>query len=139
MLIQSRCIFRTFIFATAQVPATRKRNSMQYDRTFLVVTRHTKKTMCCVVAVANCLCINLSININLFQRITEWFGLEGTLKIIWFQPPCHKQGHLPLDEVAQSSIPPGLEHCQGGGSHSCSGQPIPVFHHPQTKEFLPNI
>jgi len=30
--------------------------------------------------------------------------LEETLKIIWFQPPCHEQGHLPLDQVAQSSI-----------------------------------
>jgi len=36
--------------------------------------------------------------------------LEGTLKIIWFQPLCHEQGHLPLDQVAQSSIQPGLEH-----------------------------
>jgi len=34
--------------------------------------------------------------------------LEGTLKIIWFQPPCHEQGHLPLDQVAQSPIQPGL-------------------------------
>jgi len=49
--------------------------------------------------------------------------LEGTLKIIWFQPLCHEQGHLPLDQVAQSSIQPGLEHCQGGGIHSFSGQP----------------
>jgi len=30
--------------------------------------------------------------------------------------PCHEQGHLPLDQVAQSSIQPGLEHCQGGAS-----------------------
>jgi len=51
-----------------------------------------------------------------YHRIIEWFGLEGTLKIIWFQPPCHKQGHLPLDQVAQSSIQPGLEHFQGGGT-----------------------
>ena len=29
------------------------------------------------------------------HRMIEWFGLEGTLKIIWFQPPCHEQGHLP--------------------------------------------
>ena len=36
------------------------------------------------------------------HRIIEWFGLEGTLKIIWFQPPCHEQGHLPLDQVAQN-------------------------------------
>jgi len=39
--------------------------------------------------------------------------LEGTLQIIWFQPPCHWQGHLPPDQVAQSSIQSGLEHCQG--------------------------
>ena len=37
-------------------------------------------------------------------RFIEWFGLEGTLKIIWFQLPCHEQGHLPLDQVAQSPI-----------------------------------
>jgi len=29
-----------------------------------------------------------------------WVG--RTLKIIWFQTPCHEQGHLPLDQVAQS-------------------------------------
>jgi len=73
------------------------------------------------------------------HRIIEWFGLEGTLKIIWFQPPCYEQGHLPPAQVAQSSIQPGLEPCQGGGSHSFSGQTGPVFHHPHGKEFLPNI
>ena len=36
--------------------------------------------------------------------IREWFGLEGTLKIISFQPPCHGQGHPHLDEVAQSPV-----------------------------------
>jgi len=65
--------------------------------------------------------------------------LEGTLKIIWFQPPCHEQGHLPLDQVAQSSIQPGLEHYQRRGIHSFSGQPISVLHHPHGEEFLPNI
>jgi len=69
----------------------------------------------------------------------EWLGLEGTLKIIWFQPPCHGQGHLPPDQVAQSPIQPGLEHCQGGDSHSFSGQPVPVPHHPCSEEFIPNI
>lgn len=34
------------------------------------------------------------------NRIMEQFGLEGTLKIIQFQPPCHGQGHLPLDQAA---------------------------------------
>jgi len=55
--------------------------------------------------------------------------LEGTLKIIWFQPPCHEQGYLPLDHVSQSSIRPDLKHFQGGGIHSFSGQPVPVSAH----------
>ena len=53
------------------------------------------------------------------------------MKIIGFQLPCHQQGHLPPDQGAQSSIQPGLEPCQGGGSHSFSGQPGPGFHHPR--------
>jgi len=73
------------------------------------------------------------------HRITEWFGLEGILKLIWFYPPCHKQGHLPPAQAAQSSIQPGLEDCQGGGSHSFSGQPGPGPHHLHGEEFLPNI
>jgi len=66
--------------------------------------------------------------------IIKWFGLVGTLEIIWFQPPCHEQGHLPLDQAAQSSIQPAFEHCQGGGSHNFSGQPVPVFDHPHGEE-----
>jgi len=53
--------------------------------------------------------------------------------------PCHGQGHLPPDQAAQSLVQPGLEDCQGGGSHSFSGQPVPGPHHPQSKEFLPYI
>ena len=49
-------------------------------------------------------------------RIIEWFGLEGSLKIIWFQPPCHGQGHLPLDQVAESPIQTGLECIKGWGT-----------------------
>ena len=71
---------------------------------------------------------------TLLHRIIEWFGLEGTLKITYFQPLCHGQGHLPLDQVAQSPVQPGLEHFQGGGSHNFSGQPL--SHHPHSKEFL---
>jgi len=48
--------------------------------------------------------------------------VAGTLKLIWFQPPCHEQGPLPPAQGAQSSIQRGLEPCQGGGSHSFSGQ-----------------
>jgi len=73
------------------------------------------------------------------HRITEWFGLAGTLKITQFQPPCHEQGPLPPAQGAQSSILPGLEPCQGGGSHSFSGQPGPGPHHPHGEGFLPNI
>ena len=62
-------------------------------------------------------------------------GWEGPSKVIWFQLPCHGQGHLPLDQGAQSPGQPGLEHCQGGGSHNLSGQPVPGPHHPQSEEF----
>ena len=44
---------------------------------------------------------------------------------------------LPIDQVAQSPIQPGLEHCQGGDSHNFSEQPGQVPYHPQSKEFLP--
>ncbi|KAK4811770.1 LOW QUALITY PROTEIN: hypothetical protein QYF61_005338 [Mycteria americana] len=73
------------------------------------------------------------------NRIIEWFGLEGTLETIQFQTLCHGQGYLPLDQVAQSLIQPGLEPFQGGGIHNCSGQPVPVPHNTHSKEFLPNI
>jgi len=53
-------------------------------------------------------------------RITEWIGLEGTLKTIQFQALCHSQGHLPLDQVSQSPIQPDLEHSQRWGVHRLS-------------------
>jgi len=40
----------------------------------------------------------------------------------------HGKGLLPLDQVAQSHIQPSLEHFQGGGIHTFSGQPVPVPH-----------
>lgn len=45
---------------------------------------------------------------------TEWFGLEGNLKFITFQPPCHGQGRLPLGQAAQGPIQPGFEHARDG-------------------------
>ena len=54
-----------------------------------------------------------------FHRMV-WLGKD--LKDHLVPTPCHEQGHLPLDQGAQSSIQPGLEPCQGGGSHSLSGQ-----------------
>uniref|UniRef100_A0A8B9F833 polypeptide N-acetylgalactosaminyltransferase n=1 Tax=Amazona collaria TaxID=241587 RepID=A0A8B9F833_9PSIT len=47
---------------------------------------------------------------------------------------CHRQGHLPLDQVAPSPVQPGLEHCQGWGSHNFSGHPVPGPHHPHSED-----
>jgi len=66
-----------------------------------------------------------------------WVGRDLTDHLL--QTPCHEQGHLPPDQGAQSPIQPGLEHCQGGGSHSFSGQPGPGPHQPQSEEFLAYI
>ena len=52
---------------------------------------------------------------------------------------CHRQGHLPLDQVAHSPIQPGLEYFQGGGTDNLAGQPVPVSHYPHSEEFLPFI
>ena len=49
------------------------------------------------------------------HRILEWLGLEGTLKIIKIQPPCHMQGCQPPDEAAQGPIQPDLEYLQRWG------------------------
>lgn len=38
-------------------------------------------------------------------------GLEGTFKITKFQTPCHKQDHLPLEQVAQCPISLALQAC----------------------------
>ncbi|KAK4815575.1 LOW QUALITY PROTEIN: hypothetical protein QYF61_004092 [Mycteria americana] len=44
--------------------------------------------------------------------------------------PLQEQGHLQLDQVAQSPIQPDLECFQGWGLHYLSGQLVPVPHHP---------
>jgi len=62
--------------------------------------------------------------------MVEWFGLEGTFQGRLVKPPCNDQGHLQLDQAAQS---PSLEHFQGGGTDNLSGQPGPGFHHPQSR------
>lgn len=41
-------------------------------------------------------------------KITEWFGLGGTIKTIKFHPPCLGQGHLPAEQAAQCPSQPGL-------------------------------
>jgi len=68
-----------------------------------------------------------------YHRCIEWLGLEGTSKIIKFQPPCCRMSYQVLDQApaqaAHSPIQPGLEHLQGWGIHNLSGQPVPVLHH----------
>jgi len=56
--------------------------------------------------------------------IMERLRLERTLKPTWSQPPA--VGWLPPPaQAAQGLTPPGLEHLQGGGTHSFLGS----WHH----------
>ena len=61
------------------------------------------------------------------QLNTEWLRSEGTSTIMKLPPLCCRQGHQPshliLDQAAQGTIQHGLEHLQGWGIHSLSGQP----------------
>ena len=62
-----------------------------------------------------------------------------TPRIIRLQLPCHRQGFKQLDQVldqiAQGSIEPGLEHCQGQCIHSLCVQCVPATHHILGKNF----
>jgi len=62
----------------------------------------------------------------------EWLELEWTLKTIKVPTPCHGQGYHPPAQAAQGPIQAGLEHLQGWGIHSFSGQPVPLLYHPQS-------
>jgi len=53
-----------------------------------------------------------SINRNPANRIVEWFGLAGTLKLTQFHPIYHEQEHLPLAQLAQSPIQPGHKYAK---------------------------
>jgi len=66
---------------------------------------------------------------NRHHRIIESFELEGALKGHLVQLFCNEQGHLHLDQVAQSPAHPDLECFHGRGLHS-SGQSVPVPYHP---------
>lgn len=46
--------------------------------------------------------------------IPEWFGWKGISKPIPLHP-CHRQGHLLLNQVAPSPLQPGLGHFLGWG------------------------
>ena len=59
------------------------------------------------------------------QNGLDWKGPKGSSSSsVVVPPPRHRQGHQPLhlvlDQAAQGSIQPGLEHLQGRGIHSLS-------------------
>ena len=73
-----------------------------------------------------------------YYRMIEWFGLERIPKPTLPQPLLWA-GTPPTHQAADSPIEPGLEHCQGWGIHSFSGQPMPGAHHLNCEELLPDM
>jgi len=61
----------------------------------------------------------------------------------WVGRELKDQGYKPvgcvLDQAAQAPIQLGLEHLQGWGMHSLSGQPVPAPHHLLSKKLPPDI
>jgi len=51
--------------------------------------------------------------------------------------PLPKQGHL--QQAAQDLVQAGLECLQRRRHHNLPGQPVPVLHHPQSEEVLPQV
>lgn len=62
------------------------------------------------------------------HRITEWFRLEGTLKIIWFRQPA--MGHLPLEGSRLESFQPSSQMTCKGEEEASGGQRIELQHCP---------
>jgi len=60
---------------------------------------------------------------SLNQKIIEWLQLGRDLKAHMVPTPCCRQGYHPPARAVQGPIQPGLEHLQGWGIHSFSGQP----------------
>ena len=50
------------------------------------------------------------------HRLTDLFELEGTFKGHLVQLPCNEQGHLHLDQDAQSTVQPEINVVVGPGS-----------------------
>jgi len=71
--------------------------------------------------------------------ITESFELEGILKGHLVPLPCSEQGHLQLDQAAQSPVQSGLKCLRGWGLHHISGKPVPMPHYPYCKNVFPYL
>jgi len=50
----------------------------------------------------------------------EWVGLEGTLKVSWFQPHCHGQEHQTSCSVASNLAWNTAREVEGRITASCS-------------------
>ena len=66
------------------------------------------------------LCTELLFTYHIVESFNG-LGWKGP-KIIQFLPPFHRQGHLSLNQVAQSPTQPGLLCFQEGGIHNLAGQ-----------------
>ena len=73
--------------------------------------------------ISNCMCFS--------YNGVDWRGLHLV------PTPRPGQGCHSAGEAAQGPIQPGTEHLQRWGTHSFSGQPVPLPHHLHSEEFLP--
>lgn len=60
--------------------------------------------------------------------IVEWFGLEGTLRIILFQPSCRGQGTFPGLAAESLRSAPGMGHPQLARFWEQQGKLCSVLH-----------
>lgn len=60
---------------------------------------------CCIILKTPLYC-GTSQESVIFFRIIEWFVFEGIFTDHLVQCPCHGQGYLSLDQVAQSPVQP---------------------------------
>lgn len=63
----------------------------------------------------------------------EGFELEEAFKGLQSNPPCTEQGHLQLEQVAQSHVQSDLKCFQGWGIYHLSRQPAPRASYPHCK------
>lgn len=60
------------------------------------------------------------------------------LRNLQVQILCHGYGYFLLEQASQIPIQCGLEYFQGRGIHKFFVQPVPLYHYPHSKQFLPN-
>ncbi|NXD66409.1 PUM1 protein, partial [Eolophus roseicapillus] len=65
-------------------------------------------------------------------------GLGAPVRLVAPAPVIISSSAAQAEQLAPSPcVQPGLEHCQGWGSHSFSGHPVPVPQHPPREELVP--